>query len=258
MVTVTINQIVNNMLLKRRYPRHYYLEFMLYAVECLGELIMDDLLVINSQILPVDSTTNTVQLPESYGDYILVGYRNGQSVVPLVESNSLDDIDNYNSSWQSVRIGNESADTSQTNPNQLIGAYGFLQWFTTHYNNFGENVGKFFGGVAYYDTFRVIKSRNVIKLNNAITVDNIVLVWTSNGVSADAASAIDPYATDTIRKYIMYQFKENNRTYSEAEAQVAKKDYTDARAILRARISDLTLDKLKRIVQKNSIASPKY
>ena len=51
--------------------------------------------------------------------------------------------------------------------------------------------------------------------------------------------------------------KENNRTYSANDRMIAKGEYTQQRGILRARKSDLTLEVLKRIIQRNSIAAPK-
>jgi hypothetical protein len=82
----------------------------------------------------------------------------------------------------------------------------------------------------------------------------VVLEYVSNGMDADSATQIDWYAKDCLEAYCMWQFKENNRTYSAGEAEVAKQEYINQRLILRAELSDLTTDNLKRIVQRNSIA----
>ena len=257
MVSTTINQIVNNMLLQRRYSLHWYLEFLLYGIECVRELSMDDLMIMNTKVLPVNSTSNTAELPSDYLDYVMVGVRVGQNIMPLVESDLFDNANNFSSDYTQVKYNSQET-TSQTDVlNPIYGAYGFSQWFTTHYNNFGEQAGKFYGGISYYDTFQIIKGRNVIKINEGLSFDNIVLIYIGNGLSVDAVSSITPYATQTIQEYILFKFKENNRTYSPGEAQAQYNRYTNARQILRARMSDLSLSKLKRIVHRTTIASPK-
>ena len=45
--------------------------------------------------------------------------------------------------------------------------------------------------------------------------------------------------------------KESTRTYSEGERERAKQEYITQRQILRARMSDLTMEKIKRIVACN-------
>ncbi len=256
MVTISLDQITRNVLLRKGYSLHWYMQAILFAKDCLRQLVEDDLQVTNSKIIPVDQTTNCAVIPSDFLDYIVVGYRNGQAIVPLVESNSLDDIDNYDSDWNSVRIGSENAAASNSNSN-LYGYYGFGSWFVNHYNNWGENVGRFYGGVAYYDTFKIIKKRNVIKINNALSLCNIALVYISNGMDSSTATQITPYAQETIESYIYYQFKLNNRTSSLGEIKMAEDDYIKNRIILRARMSDLDVPRLKRIVHRNSYSSPK-
>ena len=80
----------------------------------------------------------------------------------------------------------------------------------------------------------------------------------SDGQEADAATQIDPYAIKTIQAYIGWQTRENNRNYNMGERQMAQNEYVRERKILRARKADWSVEKIKRIVQKNSQASPKY
>lgn len=259
MVTISLDAITRNVLLRKSYPIHWYMQCLLYAKDCLRQLVEDDLEMTNTKILPVDLTTNTAQLPNDYLDYVLVAYQNGQYVVPLVESTGLDALPNYDTDWNEIKNGATNVFTNNLagNTNLLLGPYGFSQWFTTHYNNFGENTGRFYGGIAYYDTFTVIKKRNVIKLNNAITKANIALVYISNGMDSSTATQITPYAQDTIEAYIMWQLKEQNRSYGIGERQVAESQYINQRKILRARLSDLSISKLKRIIHRTTMASPK-
>lgn len=261
MTTASLDYIVKNFLLKRGYPLHWYMQFMVYAADCLRELTFDDLRIINTKILPVNQTINAAELPEDYQDYITVGVMIGQRIRPLVPTStlnpltSLDNGQNYSEqNWQ------DSTTPPGSNENQLYyGALPYAQWFTVHYNDYGENIGRFFGlGAGYQeDTFQVFKERNQIQLDQKFSVENIVLQYISDGQSADAASQIDPYAIRTIQAYIDYQMKAHNRTYGVGERQVSENNYVKERKILRARKSDWSIEKIKRIVQKNTMGAPK-
>ena len=128
------------------------------------------------------------------------------------------------------------------------------------YNDYGENIGRSFGFGAGHqeDTFQIFKERNQIQLDQTYSVENIVLQYVSDGQEADAATQIDPYAIKTIQAYIGWQTRENNRNYNMGERQMAQNEYVRERKILRARKADWSVEKIKRIVQKNSQASPKY
>lgn len=257
MVTISLDQITRNVLLRKGYSLHFYMSCILYAKDCLRQLVEDDLQVLNTKILPIDLTSNTAELPSDFLDNVLVAIRSGQNIIPLVESTSSDNLLNYNSDFELTKFSSANVTDLPANVNMLYGPYGFGQWFTTHYNNFGENVGRFFGGIAYYDTYKILRHLNKIKLNEALTFCDIVMVYISNGMDSSTATRITPYAQDTIESYIYYQLKLNNRTSNLGEIQMAEQDYISQRKILRARMSDLSLQQLKRIVHRNNIASPK-
>jgi hypothetical protein len=72
-------------------------------------------------------------------------------------------------------------------------------------------------------------------------------------MDADSATHINAYAQAALEAYILWQFYLHNRTYSTGDAQVQHQQFAIERQVLLARLSDLTLDNLKRIIQKNSI-----
>ena len=255
MTTASLDYIVKNYLLKKGYPLHWYMQFMVYAADCWRELTFDDLRIINTKILPVDQAINAASLPEDYQDYVTVGVMIGQRIRPLVPTNTLNPLTSLDVNQNFAQ--QDWTDTTTppgSNENQLY--YGA---FTVHYNDYGENIGRFFGlGAGYQeDTFQVFKERNQIQLDQKFYVENIVLQYVSDGQSADAASQIDPYAIRTIQAYIDYQMKLHNRTYNMGEKQLAENGYIKERKILRARKSDWSVERIKRIVQKNTMGAPK-
>lgn len=261
MTTASLDYIVKNYLLKKGYPLHWYMQFMVYAADCLRELTFDDLRVINTKILPVDQTINAAYLPDDFQDYVTVGVMVGQRIRPLTPTNTLNPLVNLDTNTNySEQEWNDNVTPPDSTQTQLYyGALPYAQWFTVHYNDFGENIGRFFGlGAGYQeDTFQIFKERNQIQLDQHFYVENIILQYVSDGQSADAATQIDPYAIKTIQAFIEYQMKQHNRNYNMGERQLAQNDYVRERKILRARKADWSVERIKRIVQKNTMASPK-
>lgn len=255
MTTVTLDAIVRNCLLRKRYPIHFYLDFMVYAVRCLAELSLDDLKVINTKILPVNSY-NAVDLPNDYLDYVTVGIKSGQNIKPLVETTKINSLTDKDSNFASVSYNS----TDNNSDLQLYYGYSYpFFWHTVSWNQFGESIGRMFGFGAGIqdDVFRVVPERNQIQLTENLSVTEIVLEYVSDGMSSDSATRITPYAYETIAAYINWQVKENSRSYGLGDRQVAQQEYIAQRKILRARLSDLTPEVLRRIIQKNSFGSPR-
>lgn len=256
MTVVSLDQITKDILLKRGLGLHWYMQFMVYAAAGFRELCLDeDVQGIRYKVLPLRQDTdgyNVASLPADYVDWAKVSVRIGQYLHPLVEDRALDLVPNYDSNFEVQPYA--SGVQSQSSSEALFG-YNAPNWWMVNTNAFGEDLGRQFGGVGgMADTFKIDKARNEIKINEDLTsVTEIVLEYISNGMDADSASHIDAYAQSCIEAFAMWQYKLHSRSYGDGEAQRAYNDYVSERGILRARLSDLTMEKLKRIVQSNSI-----
>lgn len=254
MTFVSIDQIVKNILLKRSYSLHWWIDFAIYCKDCIRELNFD--LPINPlkyKILPLNDN-HAIDLPTDYVDWSGVYIRRDQYLVPLIEDKSLDLIPNYDSEFN-IQPYSQGVATETPNSNQASAYLGGLTayWFMVNFDMLGENLGRQFGGVGVYgDTFREDRARNEIKINESLSVDHAVLEYIGNGLDIDSASRINAYAQATIEAYCMWQHYLNNRTYSQAEANNMEAKYDKEKERLIARLSDLTLDKMKRIVNKNT------
>lgn len=258
MTYTSLDSIVTNLLLKRRYPMHYYIDFIVPAKDALRELAFDmPILPIRYCVLPVNQNGNTVDLPNDFQDQINVsGWVDGY-VRPLVEDDALNLIPNYDSNFEIQPYSNGVAVDNPNGQTQapLFGWPSSNYWWMTNWNVFGENLGRQFGGVGgMYDTYRMNKAERQIKINEQLCVTNIVLEYISDGMDADSATHINAYAQFAIESFIMWQFKEHNRTYSAGEAENEHQNFIFEALKLRARLSDLTIDRLKRVAQGNAIA----
>lgn len=254
MTVISLDQIVKNILLKRRYSIHYYLDFLVPAKDCLRELSFDlPMNTLRYKVLTLNSN-NAVELPNDYQDWANVSYRMNQYLIPLIEDGSLDLVPNYDSNFD-IQPYNQGIATDVNPGVVLYNGYLSPYWYMYNMDVYGENLGRQFGGVGgQADTFKINKARNEIKINENLAVTEIVLEYIGNGMDGDSATHIDLYAQATIEAYCMWQFYVNNRTYGAGEARVGEQEFIKQYQILRARFSDLTIDRLKRLVQHNNVA----
>lgn len=256
MTVISLDQIVKNILIKRSYSLHWYLDFLVYCKDAMREIGFDDsIFAVRYKALPVRQDDNTVELPNDYQDHTRVSAWVDGYLRPLVENNNLQLVSNFDSSFDVQPYSNGLALSTPQQQN-LLYQNNFLTpyWYVVNWNNFGENTGRLFGGIGnYIDGFRIDKAKNQIKIDDNLFIENIVLEYISDGMDADSATQIDAYAQNCIEAFAMWQFYLHNRTYSQSEAEAMYQHYAIERGILRARLSDLTIDKLKRIVQQNQV-----
>lgn len=259
MTVISLDQITKNILMKRNYSLHWWIDFMVYCKDAMRELAFDlPIFSIRYCVLPVNQTAgtdgySTATLPNDFQDHCRVSAWVDQYMRPLVEDNNLQLIPNYDADWDVQPYAQGIASETSQSVTFYTG-YISPYWWTTYWNSFGENTGRFYGGVGVMsDTFRIDKSKNQIKINENLSIQNIVLEYISNGMDADSATHIDSYAQNCIEAYAMWQFYLHNRTYSPNEAELMYQHYVTERMVLTARLSDLSVDRLKRIVQRNSI-----
>jgi len=251
---ISLDTIVKGVLLKKGYPIHWYLSFLVFARNCLRELMFDDLHVIESVLVTVNSY-GAIPFPQGFADLVKIGMPVGQYIRPLVQDDRITNLPNINSKGEIVPYyqQNNNPDPRQ---NALLGIENLNTWETyggwnyefPTYDNFGENLGRLYGFRSIgNDTYKVIWERCIIQLNESFISKQISLDFIGDGSCCDSATKIHPYAIATIEAYIEWQCKDTNRNYANAEAE--KQWYLHERKILRGRKSDVTIPGIKRSIQ---------
>lgn len=256
MQVTSLDAIVKNILIKKGYSLHWYIDFLVYAKDCLLELSLDeDIQTIRRAILPIDQDTFRADLPIDFLDYAKIFARTDQYMRPLVEDNSLDLIPNYDSDFVNHPYSDGVQTQLSVEQNSFFPSYNSSNmWWMVNWNSYGENLGRQFGGTgSYIDTFRIDWANKQIKVNERLFATEIGIEYIGDGMDADSATHITVYAKQTIELFCYWQLYLNNRTYTQAEADDMEQKYLAERVRLRARLSDLTIEKLKRSVQKNTI-----
>lgn len=244
----SLDNIVRGFLLNKQYTLHWYVQCLKYASDCLRELSMDDLQVVNSTVLKLNAYF-AAPLPDGYIDWIRVGIENGQYVKPLTQIDGMNRTYNYGSDgnpkpWPQLREGQSD-----------LAYFGvpYLTFFSNSYNSRGENTGALYGfrsdGSPYI--FQVMRERNEIQFDSTISFNKFVMDFISDGRTSSAATRVDPYAEKTIEDWMDWQLDENNRSVPAGEKERKFDKYVGSRTILRARKNDMGPAEILNSMRKN-------
>lgn len=240
----SLDSIVRSVLQQRQLPIHYYLQYLKYAADCFRELHYSSLRVVHARMLPVDPKTMAFDLPCDYVDYVKVGIPVGQFITPLHYQQGINRLASTNSQGQ-----------AQLFP-PIVGDVVSVALPGINFNEYGENLGRWFGysDGLLGDTFKEIRERNIIQLNQSITgLTEAYLEYISDGTYANAATKVDPLAKKTIESYMKWQ---ESPSCDDIFSREGKKYAADLRE-LRARKNPMTIEDIKRSFRKGQRASIK-
>ena len=246
-----LDTIVKGVLIERGYPIHYYMQFLFLASRAYEELHFDTLGNIKTISIPVNSY-NAAPLPCDFMDWVKVGIPNGQFVRPLSSRKGLSSLNNFDNN------GNKVLHSNDLTADNLFNSM-FFRSTQTFINENGEFTGRMFGAGSgdNANTFKYIPERNEIQLHEALSANQIILQYISDGSSIDNATLITPYAKAGIEAYIIWKMKEASRMYGQGERQEAKRQFDLQHRLLRARKNELTRDTIFNIVRKHTHGSIK-
>jgi hypothetical protein len=229
------------------------MQALLHAVDCLADLHIDDLHVVQTRILPVNDY-NACDLPETFTQEVGVFIKSGDKLQPLTQDDSINPLNNYDSDFAITRWDNPTTtDSTDQSVVQISGLLNTWWYGFSPYDSLGEPTGRFFGiGNPTNKTYKIIKERNQIQLSESMSTPEIVLQWIDDGRNSDAVTSVEPFALPVINQYIKYGLKNCNRTYSRSEVEYEYQKYIQQRKILRSRKSDLTITALRQIIYRNT------
>jgi len=242
----SLHKVITGYLLQKRYPIHFYVEFLIYANRCLQELHFDTLGNVRVKKLPINEY-GAVALPCDFMDWCKISVPIGEYTKPLANRPGLSRLNAFDSNGDKVAYS--SVDTEVGTFNALFSN----GWNTVRWNDKLESTGRGYGSRGdQTNTFKVLLERNEIQVNSDIKATEIILEYISDGQESDNATRITPYAIATIEAYINWKYKENARSYSETERSRAQREFDHQYRILRARKNSLTIADIKAIINRNS------
>jgi len=238
MLLTNLDIIVKRWLLEKGLPIHYYIEALFHSSTALRELSFDTLKIINTSNLPVNSY-GAVDLPADFKDDIAVCVDYGGVLGELPKQNWINPLRLHDAT-------SGSFEPSSTNITSQLDTVNFGQsntwsWFW-NISDYGEPTGRFFGAKGGTSQgYKVIKERRQIQLTENFAGGNIVLLYISDGQSADNATQIDSYAISCIQSYIDWKRSPMAAMKDSPEAST----FYNERRLLRARLDDMTIVDIK-------------
>lgn len=246
MIFANLDSIAKRRLLANGLPLHWYLETILHCATALRELSFDTLHIVNTARLPVNSY-GAIELPNDFVDDVMLGIPVGGMLQPVAKRDNINPLRTFDADGQF-----ENWTTSNTEETNAIFS-GTWTWFW-NVNDLGEPTGRMFGaGSGSNNGYMVDKKRRQIQVTGTFTSDEAILMYISDGQSADNATQIDVRAQAAIDAYSGWKSSPNADIKASPEAATF---YNEAR-ILRARLDDLTPDDIKSILRRNYKAAPK-
>ena len=239
----SLHKIVTGYLLKRRYPIHFYIEFLTHCAAGLTELHFDTLQNVETKLLPINNY-GAITVPCDFLDWVKVGVPNGQYVRPLANRPGLSRLNNFDSSGNIIAFDADN----------ILGDHSLGVNVNEKYENTGRRYGARSNG---NNTFIYVKERGEIQLNINIKATNIVLEYISDGSEPNNATKVNPYAITTLESYMNWQNKENSRTVGAGEKQRARSQYDHEHRLLRSRLNPLTKADVNYIFNSNTHGSVK-
>jgi hypothetical protein len=248
MTFTTLDIIVRGMLLKKKYPIHWYMEYLTYAASCLRELNIDTLKVVNIVQLCTDDN-GSVDVPDDFADDVALSLPNSR-LKTLPHQNNISPIRNHN-----ILTGAYQPSTNSANQLNLSYPVGFGVGVYYNTNDYFENTGRIFGGVGKSQKgYTVIKEQRRIQMSNGFANTGVVLVYVSDGQSVDSASQIDIKAITTIEGYILWCESPNFGILGTIQAN----SFYRLKKNLKARLSDIeTTEDLLNVIRGTYKASLK-
>lgn len=241
MIYTSLDQIVRRVLLQKRLPIHYYVEFLAHGAACIRELSYDSLRIVNTVTLQLN-TYNAADLPCDYIDWVLVGVKQGQFIQPITQRDTINNLTNYNAQGQPILYGG-------ANTVNMDFPFWPGYWMFQNIDDLGENLGRLYGYNTGIDPngFKVIRERGQIQFTESFNNCRIVMQYISDGQNCDNASKLDPMVQSAVEAYINWKRSPNADIERSAEGAA----YYNQRRIYRARKDELTPWDIRQILYRN-------
>ncbi len=270
--TVKVSQIVNDFLLTTGHDdfANDTDESVLknFAKRGIREFGFDVMNRVKSLKLSVNSSTDTVDLPDDYVDIVKIGIVGTDGIVYVLGENKNINIsqkyktDSNNNPIDSDGDGiNDRVDakgaTSSTNNSTSNLGDGFEDYVFRNYL-YGGVEGRLYGigGGQYEGGYRINLDQNRIEMEASNNITEVVIEYI-----ADEAKAVDPtvhvYLEEALRSYMYFKVIERRSSVPAAEKQRARAEYYNERRKANSRMKAFSKEEALKTIRKNFKQAPK-
>ena len=239
-----------------------------FAFRGLREMGFDMLKRVRSVKRSIESTNNTVPLPDDFVDLVKIGVVGADGMVYIyAENKNLNYSQAYDS--ESAVIGPEDAGllaTRKDSKSATGGAQNAVQDPTNDgydsyvFRNFlyGNSEGALYGigGSHHSGEYRINYDQNRIEIDTTSGATEVVIEYI-----ADEARSSNPtvhvYAEEALRQYIYYKLVERKASVPAPEKTRARAEYFNELRRANSRLSNFTKQEALNVIKKNFRQAPK-
>ena len=247
-----------------------------FALRGIRELGFDVTSRIKSLKLSIDTSTNTVSLPDDYVDLVKIGIVDDNGIIRTLGENKHI---NYSRQYEVDAAGDATNETidSQEGPLDIAANLildrqndktstsngnadsGDLDYYIFENYLYQGGLGRLYGlgGGKLRGNYRINYDQNRIEIDSEAGVTEVVLEYIS-----DAARSSDPvvhvYAEEALRAYVYYKIVERKSSVPAGEKQRARAEYYNERRKARIRLSNFSKEQALNTIRKNFKLAPKY
>ena len=234
-----------------------------YALRGIREMNFDIQKKIKSLKLSVNSSNDTVELPDDFVDYTKIGIVGADGLIYVFAENKNQAAPmKYKVDAAGNRVDSDSDGVyDREDAKNDGGSRASLSDFESYtFRNFlyEGNIGRAYGigGGKYSGEFRINFEQNRIELYSTAGYSEIVIEYI-----ADEARSTNPsihiYAENALRSYIYYRLVERKANVPMAEKMRARQEYFNERRLANARLKSFTKEEALKTIRKNYKQSPK-
>jgi hypothetical protein len=246
-----------------------------HALRGIREMGFDMSKKIRSIKLAVNTSTNTVELPDDYVDWSKIGVVGSDNIVYVLgENKNINYSQAYaNATGQKVGTASSAVDSDNDGVYDRIDSKGatgggspsssddITQGMNSHvFRNFaygGANAIYGLGGGQYYGQFRINLDQNRIELSTNGTSSEVVIEYVADEGRSKNPS-VHLYAEEALMSYIYYKIIERKSSVPANEKARARAEYYNERRKANARIKSFTKEEALKTIRKNYKQSPKF
>ena len=234
-----------------------------YALRGIREMNFDIQRKIKSLKLSVNSSNDTVELPDDFVDYTKIGIIGADGLIYVFGENKNQAAPmKYKTDSAGNRVDSDSDGVfDREDAKNVGGSRASLSDFESYtFRNFlyEGNIGRAYGigGGKYSGEFRINFEQNRIELFSTAGYSEIVIEYI-----ADEARSTNPsihiYAENALRSYIYYRLIERKANVPNVEKSRARQEYYNERRLANARLKSFTKEEAFKTIRKNYKQSPK-
>ena len=276
--TVPLNQVINDFIITLAdddYAGHASdVQVRTHALRGVREMGFDLSKVIRSIKITVDSTNDTVELPDDFVDWCKVGVVGSDGIVYVLGENKNINYSQAYANASGTKVGNAASATDSdgdgvfdridskgattgatANSNDLT--QGFDSYVFRNYV-YGASNGLYgIGGGHLEGGFRFNLDQNRIELESNESISEVVIEYVADEARSKNPS-IHVYAEEALMSYMYYKIIERKSSVPANEKARARQEYYNERRKANARIKSFTKEEALKTIRKNYKQSPKF